>query len=81
MVQYFISEIQNRADGMNNVQPIVTRNSLSTGLSYAYDRCSKMVANTEFPTVTILLFDQDGNIILNQHLTTAYVPPVEGEGE
>ena len=77
MIQYLIIEVQNRADGVNNVQPIETRNSLATGLSYFYDRCSKMSATTLYPTVTIMLIDSEGTIIENKHLTTAWVEPTE----
>ena len=80
MIQYLIIEIQNRADGINNVQPIESRNSLATGLSYFYDRCSKMAATTLYPTVTLMLIDSEGHIIENKHLTTAWVEPeVTGE--
>ena len=72
MMQYLTIEIQNRADGVNNIQEIVARNSLATGLSYYYDRCSKMAATTLYPTVTLVLMDTDGNIYENKHLTTAY---------
>ena len=78
-MQYHIIEIQNRADGVNNVQPIVSRNSLSTGLSYFYDRCSKMAATELYPTVTLMLIDTNGTIIENKHITTAYAPE-EGDG-
>ena len=71
-MQFHIIEIQNRADGINNVQPIETRNSLSTGLSYFYDRCSKMAATTLYPTVTLMLMDSNGTVYENKHLTTAY---------
>ena len=74
MTQYLIIEVQNRADGVNNVQEIVSRNSLATGLSYYYDRCSKMVATTLYPTVTLVLMDTNGVIYENKHLTTAYEP-------
>ena len=77
MIQYHIIEIQNRADGINNVQNIESRNSLASGLSYFYDRCSKMAATTLYPTVTVMLIDSEGHVIENKHLTTAYVP--EGE--
>lgn len=72
MVQYLIIEVQNRADGINNVQEIVSRNSLATGLSYYYDRCSKMAATTLYPTVTLILIDSNGTVYENKHLTTAY---------
>ena len=81
MIQYLIIEVQNRADGVNNVQTIVSRNSLASGLSYFYDRCSKMAATTLYPAVTVMLIDSEGTILENKHLTTAYEPPVEGEGE
>lgn len=74
MTQYLIIEVQNRADGVNNVLDIVARNSLATGLSYYYDRCSKMAATNQFPTVNIELKDTDGNIIKNERITTAYQP-------
>ena len=74
MTQYLIIEVQNRADGINNVLDIVARNSLASGLSYYYDRCSKMAATTLYPTVTLVLMDTDGNIYENKHLTTAYQP-------
>ena len=77
MIQYLIIEIQNRADGMNNVQPIVSRNSLSTGLSYFYDRCSKMAATELYPTVTVMLIDSEGTIIKNERIKTAWVEPTE----
>ena len=79
-MQYHIIEIQNRADGVNNVLAIETRNSLATGLSYFYDRCSKMAATTLYPTVTVMLIDSEGTILENKHLTTAWVEPeVTGE--
>lgn len=73
-MQYHVIEIQRRPDGINNVLEIVSRNSLATGLSYYYDRCSKMAATTLYPTVTLVLMDTDGNIYENKHLTTAYEP-------
>ena len=78
MIQYHIIEIQNRADGINNVQNIESRNSLATGLSYFYDRCSKMAATTLYPTVTLMLINSEGTIIKNERIKTAWVEP-EGE--
>ena len=74
MIQYHIIEIQNRADGINNVLEIVSRNSLASGLSYYYDRCSKMAGTTLYPTVTLILIDSNGVVYENKHLTTAYEP-------
>lgn len=71
---YYTIEIQNRADGIDNVQPIVARQSLATGLSYFYDRCSKMAGTTLYPTVTLMLIDSEGKVYENKHLETAYTP-------
>ena len=79
MIQYLIIEIQNRADGVNNIQSIVSRNTLANGLSYFYDRCSKMAATELYPTVTIMLIDTNGMVIENKHLTTACVEPSTNE--
>ena len=79
-MQYHITEIQIRAYGVSNVLAIETRNSLASGLSYFYDRCSKMAATTLYPTVTVMLIDSEGTILENKHLTTAWVEPeVTGE--
>ena len=69
---YYIIEIQNRDDGIDNVQAVVSRQSLASGMSYFYDRCSKMAGTTLYPTVTIVLMDSNGTIIKNEHLTTAW---------
>ena len=74
---YYTIEIQNRADGIDNVQTIVARQSLATGLSYFYDRCSKMAGTTLYPTVTLMLIDSNGTVIENKHLETAYTPEEE----
>lgn len=80
MIRYFIIEIQNRADGIDNVQEIVSRQTLATGLSYFYDRCSKMSATTLYPTVTVMLIDSEGTVIKNERIKTAWVEPeVTGE--
>lgn len=69
---YYIFEVQNRADGIDNILTPVQRQSLATGLSYFYDRCSKMAATELYPTVTIVLMDSNGTIIKDEHLTTAW---------
>ena len=71
-MQFHIIEIQNRADGINNVQAIETRNTRASGLSYYYDRCSKMAATELYPTVTLMLIDSEGKVYENKHLATAY---------
>jgi hypothetical protein len=73
-MQYHVIEIQRRPDGINNVLEIVSRNTLATGLSYYYDRCSKMAATTLYVSVTLILIDSDGTIIENKKIPTAYQP-------
>ena len=81
-MMYYIFEVQNRADGVNNVLDVVGRQSLATGLSYFYDRCSKMSATTLYPTVSILLINSEGVVIKNERIKTAWVEPTEGgDGE
>ena len=77
MIRYFIIEIQNRADGVDNVQEIVSRQTLATGLSYFYDRCSKMAATMLYPTVTLMLIDSNGVVVENKHITTAWAESTE----
>ena len=81
MIRYFIIEIQNRADGVDNVQEIVSRQTMASGLSYFYDRCSKMSATTLYPTVSVLLINSEGTVIKNERIKTAWVEPEAGEGE
>ena len=76
-MMYYIFEVQNRADGVNNVLDVVGRQSLATGLSYFYQRCSTVAGTTLYPTATLMLIDSEGRIIENKHLTTAYVEPEE----
>lgn len=74
-MQYHVIEIQRRPDGINNVLEIVSRNSLATGLSYYYDRCSKMAATTLYVSVTLEIMDSDGNLIEPpKKIVTAYEP-------
>lgn len=78
-MMHYIFEIQNRADGVNNILDVVGRQSLATGLSYFYGRCSQMAATTLFPTVSILLIAADGTVVKNERITTAYQPESETE--
>ena len=71
-MQYHIIEIQRRPDGINNVLDIITRSSLSSGLSYYYERCSKMAATNLYVSVTLILIDSDGEVYENKCITTAY---------
>lgn len=77
METYIIYEQQTRPDGVINVIPAVTRQSFAYALSYYYDRCSKMVATDLYASVSIMLTDENLNVIKHDTLNTLYVPPVE----
>lgn len=75
MLQYHIYEIQRRPDGINNVLEPVTRNTMSTGLAYYYDRCSKAAATILYESVTLEIMDSDGNLLEPpKKIITAYEP-------
>ena len=68
---YFITELDARPDGIIN-NSLTSRSSLANGLSYYYDRASKVVTSTQFTGVALTLQDEQGNIILNEHFDTIY---------
>ena len=74
---YYTYEHQIKADGSANIIAAISRSSFALGLSYYYERCSKMVANTEFVSVHIMLVDEKLAIVKKDDLTTAYVAPEE----
>ena len=77
-MQYYVIEIQNRADGNNN-QSTTMRQKLSTGLQLFYERCAANVQTQQYPTATIMLIDSEGHVYKNERITTSYVAPSEGE--
>ena len=70
---YFITELQARPDGIIN-STITARSSLAMGLALFYQRAAVAVTSEQFTGVALTLQDQDGNILLNQHFDTLYVP-------
>lgn len=75
---YFITELQNRPDGLVN-STITTRQSFATGLSLWYQRASVAVTSKDFVTVALMLQDQHGHVVKNEEFGTLYVAPVEPE--
>lgn len=59
---YFIIEFDCRPDNVINTNTTV-RASFASALSLYYDRCSKMVMDTSFVSVSVALVDKDLNII------------------
>lgn len=70
---YYVTELQERPDGIINAT-ITARSSLAMGLAYFYQRAAVAVTSEQFTGVALTLQDQDGNILLNQHFDTLYVP-------
>ena len=68
---YFITELQNRPDGIIN-STITARSSLATGLSYYYSRAAAAVTSEQFTAVALTLQDQNGTILENQCFDTIY---------
>ena len=70
---YYVTELQVRPDGIVN-STITARSSLAMGLALFYQRAAVAVTSEQFTGVALTLQDQDGNILLNQHFDTLYVP-------
>ena len=70
---YYVTELQSRPDGIINAT-ITARSSLAMGLALFYQRAAVAVTSEQFTGVALTLQDQDGNILLNQHFDTLYVP-------
>ena len=77
---YFITELQNRPDGLVN-NTITGRSSLATGLALWYQRAAQAVVNTDFTSVALMLQDQHGHVVKNEEFETQYVAPVEPDTE
>lgn len=75
MAKYFVFETQVRPEGEVNVLPAMSRSSLSLGLSYYFERCSKMSANDQFVSAHVLLTDENLHQIEQRDVLTSYVEP------
>ena len=75
-MQYFITELQTRPDGIVN-STLTTRSSYAMGLAYYYQRAAAAVANQNFVSVALTLQNQDDFIIENQKFDTLYEEPNE----
>lgn len=70
-MKYFIIEHQKRTDGEVNVSE-VSRQSFASALSYYHERYSKMVVNTEFVSVSIMLVDENLDVVQQDTIKTQY---------
>lgn len=80
---YYVIETQTRTDGIVN-QSMTARSNFASGNSLYYDRMSKLVMNTDYPSASLLLVDEKLNRILPKTgespvVKTSYVAPVTDE--
>lgn len=68
---YFILENQKRADGVVNTTT-TGRSTFASALSYYHERYSKMVMNTEYVWVSIMLVDEELNVVEQAKIDTLY---------
>ncbi len=70
---FFVIEHQTRPDGIINTSE-TSRSTLALALSYYHERYSRMVVNTEFVSVSLVLVDADLNVIQHDTIETQYKP-------
>lgn len=70
-MKYFIIEHQARTDGEVNASEVV-RSTFASALSYYHERYSKMVVNTGFVSVSIMLVDENLSVIQHDTIQTQY---------
>lgn len=72
-MQYFISENQKRPDGVINTST-TARSGFASALSYYHDRYSKMVMTELYTSVSLMLVDEDLNVVEHATIETQYKP-------
>lgn len=77
---FFIIENQTRADGIVNTTT-TARENLNSALSYYHERFSKMSMTDLYPSVALLLVDENLNKIDHAIVRTMYPVPVEEADE
>ena len=70
-MKYFIIEHQKRVDGEVNASE-VARGTFASALSYYHERYSKMVVNRDFVSVSIMLVDEELNVVQHDTIQTQY---------
>lgn len=73
---YYIIENQVRPDGVVNTAT-TARTTLALALSFYYDRQSKMVVNTDFVSVHLMLTNERLDVIKKDDVQTLYQPSEE----
>ena len=67
----FLTEIQNRPDGLAN-STINAYSSAAVGLASWYQRAAVAVTTKNFTSVILTLISEDGNIMMHETLQTQY---------
>lgn len=73
MAKFFIIENQIRDDGEVNTTT-TSRSTFALAVSYYHERYSKMVVNTQFPQVALMLTDEKLSVIDHAVIDTLYQP-------
>ena len=68
---YYIIEHQTRPDGVVNTSE-TARSTFASALSYYHDRYAKMVVTDLYKSVSIMLVDDDLNVIQRDTIETQY---------
>ena len=68
---YTIVENQVRPDGVIN-QTKETRSTFATGISFFFERCSKMSVTELYTKVYIVLLDDNLNVVEHRDIETLY---------
>lgn len=71
MNMFFVIEHQTRPDGTINVSE-TSRSTLATALSLYHDRYSKMCVTELFKSVSLMLVDENLNVIQHDTIQTLY---------
>jgi len=72
----FLTEIQNRPDGISNTS-INSYSSAAVGLASWYQRAAAAVTTKNFTGVILTLTGEDGNIMMHETFETQYEASAE----
>lgn len=72
-MKYYVIKFENRPDGETN-QTMESRQAFATAMSLFYSWASTASATTNFTSVALTVLDNEGAIIENKLIPTAYEP-------
>ena len=75
-LKYYIIKLENRPDGVTN-SSMDARQSFASAMSLFYNYASKASATELFTSVVLTVIDNNGQIIENKVIPTAYNPNTE----